>query len=98
MKKKPYKHEVITIPPRCPSEFFMLIPCQCFHEGVRRIFGSVDVVVLHNLPLMQVMAVVVAYIDILCPGLADAGGDMRERALGIGVNMRLGELDRKSVV
>ena len=67
----------------------MLIPCQCLREDVRRIVGSVDVVVLHNLPLMQVMAAVVAYCDMLRPGLANAG-DARERALGAGVNLRRG--------
>ena len=69
----------------------MLIPCQCLREGVRRIAGSVDAVVLHNIPLMQVMAAVVAYFDMLRPGLANAG-NVRERALGVGVNMRRGEL------
>ena len=34
-------------------------------------------VVLHNLPLMQVMAVVIVYVDMFRPGLANAGGDMR---------------------
>ena len=84
MKSSPYPH--------CPSEFLMLIPCQCLREDVRRIVGSVDVVVLHNLPLMQVIAIVVAYFNMLRPGLADAGGEMRERALGVGVNLRWGEL------
>ena len=41
---------------------------------------------------MQVMAIVVAYIEMLRPGLADAGGDMRERTLGVGVNLCRGEL------
>ena len=86
MKSSPYPHR--------PSEFLMLIPCQCLREDVRRIVGSVDVVVLHNLPLMQVIAIVVAYFNMLRPGLADAGGDMRERALGVGVNLRRGELVR----
>ena len=47
---------------------------------------------LHNLPLMQVMGIVVAYINMLRPGLADSSGDMRERALGAGVNLCQGEL------
>ena len=34
----------------------------------------------------------VAYVDILRPGLADAGGDMRKRVLGVGVNLCRGEL------
>ena len=71
----------------------MLIPCQCLREDVRRIVSSVDAVVPHNLPLMQVMAAVVAYFDMLRPGLANAG-DVREHALGIGVNLRRGELVR----
>ena len=86
MKSSPYPHR--------PNEFFMLIPCQCLREDVRRIVGSVDVVVLHNLPLMQVIAIEVAYFNMLRPGVADAGGDMRERALGVGVNLRRGELVR----
>ena len=86
MKSLPYPH--------CPSEFLMLIHCQFLCEDVRRIVGSVDVVVLHNLWLMQVMAIVVAYFNVLRSGLADAGGDMRERALGVGVNLRRGELAR----
>ena len=75
----------------------MLIPCQCLREDVRRIVGSVDVVVLHNLPLMQVIAIVVAYLNMPRPGLADAGGDMRERALGVGVNLRRGKLVRSAL-
>ena len=71
----------------------MLIPCQCLREDVRRIFGSVDVVVLHNLPLIQATAAVVAYFDMLRPGLANAS-HVRERALGVGVNLRRGELVR----
>ena len=72
----------------------MLIPCQCLREYVRRIVGSGDVVVLQNLPLMQVMAAVVAYIDMLRPGLANAG-DVRKRALGVCVNIRRGVLVRR---
>ena len=71
----------------------MLMPCQSLREDVRRIVGSVDVVVLHNLPLMQAKAAVVAYFDMLRPGLANAG-NVRERALGVSVNMRRGELVR----
>ena len=67
----------------------MLITCQCLREDVRRIFGSGDIV-LHNLPLMQVLA---AYFDMLRPGLPNAG-DVREPSLGIGVNLRRGELVR----
>ena len=84
--KSPYPHR--------PSEFLMLIPCQCLREDVRRIVGSVDVVVLHNLPLMQVIAIVVAYFNMLRPSLADSSSDMRERALGVGINLRRGELVR----
>ena len=39
---------------------------------------------------MQVMAVVIAYVDMFRPGLANGGGDMRERTLGVGVNLRRG--------
>ena len=42
---------------------------------------------------MQVMAAVVAYFDMLHPGLANVG-DVRERTLGVGVNLRQGELVR----
>ena len=42
---------------------------------------------------MQVMVAVVANLDMLRPGLAIAG-DVRERAPGIGVNLRRGELVR----
>ena len=85
MKSSPYPH--------CPSEPLRLIPCQCPREDVRRIVRSVNVVVLHNLPLMQVIAILVAYSDILRPGPANAG-DVRERALRVGVNLRRGELVR----
>ena len=54
MKSSPYLH--------CPSGFLTLIPCQCLREDVRRNDGSFDVVVLHNLPWMQFMAIVVAYL------------------------------------
>ena len=56
-------------------------------EDVCRIVVGVDIVVLHNLPLMQVMAVVVAYVDMSRPGLTNAGGNMRERTLGVGVDL-----------
>ena len=71
----------------------MRLPWQCLCEDFRRIVGSVDVVVLHNRLLMQVMATGVAYSDILRPGLANAG-DVRQRALGFGVNLGRGELVR----
>ena len=70
----------------------MLFPWQRFCEDVCRIVVDVDIVVLHNLPLMQVMAVVIAYVDMFRPGLANVGGDMRERTLGVGVNLCRGEL------
>ena len=43
---------------------------------------------------MKVMAIVVAYFDMLRPDLADACDDKRERALGVSVNLRRGELVR----
>ena len=39
------------------SELLVLVPCQRFCEDVRRIVVGVDVVVLHNLPLMQKKAI-----------------------------------------
>lgn len=39
---------------------------------------------------MQAMATVVSYVDMLRPGHADAGGDMSERTLGVGLNLPRG--------